>query len=302
MWKSVPAAAGLWSGLTAAADEAPDLVVLGVPFEGGAGGAGGASLGPDRVRELSRRGKRISRHGVDFSHLRLRDAGNVATQRFDLTATIAHLRDVYREVFDTVDTPVVSIGGDHSSTYPMVGAAARGRRLGLIWFDAHPDVLDHYQGSHLSHGSPLRRLLDDGAVRPEDVLLVGTRAYDEGEPEYLAKLGVTELRAAEVGDDRVGALDRFRRLATDLAERTDGLYVSVDIDVLDASVVPGTGTPVAGGLDTAVLSTLLEQIPDHVLAYDVMEFAPAHDVGGMTGHAVMSIVTTMIARVAAGSR
>ena len=290
----------VWSGLAAQAGRAADLVIVGVPFEGGAGGAGGASLGPDRVRELSKRGKRISRHGIDFSHLRLRDAGNVATQRFDLPATIGHVRAVYREMFRDVEVPVITIGGDHSVTYPTVAGAAEGRRLGLIWFDAHPDVLDHYQGSGISHGSPLRRLVDDRAVRPEDVLLVGTRAYDPGEPDYLAKHGIGEMPAAGINDERGAALELFGRRARELSDNVDGLYVSVDIDVLDASVAPGTGTPVAGGVDTGALLSMLERIPDRVVAYDIMEFAPAHDVGGMTGHAVMAILTTMFARVAGG--
>lgn len=298
MWSDELTPGQAWAGLAAAAGDAADLVVIGVPFEGGAGGAGGASLGPDRVRELSKRGKRISRHGIDLSHLRLHDAGNVATQRFDLPATISHIRNVYREVFRDVGVPVLTIGGDHSITYPVVAGAAEGGRLGVIWFDAHPDVLDHYQGSGISHGSPLRRLVDEGAVRPEDVLLVGTRAYDPGEPEFLAKHGITEIRAADIHDDRGAAVELFGRRARELAARTDQLYVSVDIDVLDASVVPGTGTPVGGGIDTGTLLSLLERVPDQVTGYDIMEFAPAHDVGGMTGHAVMAILTTITALVA----
>ncbi|MCW2642596.1 MAG: arginase, partial [Dactylosporangium sp.] len=108
MWSDELTPGQAWAGLAAAAGDAADLVVIGVPFEGGAGGAGGASLGPDRVRELSKRGKRISRHGIDLSHLRLHDAGNVATQRFDLPATISHIRNVYREVFRDVGVPVLT--------------------------------------------------------------------------------------------------------------------------------------------------------------------------------------------------
>jgi agmatinase len=291
--------AQVWKGLTAWDGNRPDVVIIGVPFEGGAGGAGGASLGPDRVRELSKWAKKISRRGVDFSHLRVADAGNVATQRFDLSATVADIRKKYADVFGAVDVPVLTFGGDHSVTYPIVAAAAEGRRLGLIWFDAHPDVLDFYQGSGVSHGSPLRRLLDDGAVAAEDVLLVGTRAYDPGEPEYLAQRQVTELRSADFADDHAAAVARFRELVAELASRVDGIYVTVDIDVLDASQVPGTGTPVAGGISSSTLLTLLELVPEPVVAYDVVEFAPAHDVGGMTGLAVMSITTTMLARIAA---
>ncbi len=297
MWSNRKVLDGVWAGLATDAPSNADVVIIGVGFEGGAGGAGGASLGPDQVRELSRRGKQASRHGVDFAQLRIFDAGNVVTQRFDLAATVAHLRAVYDKVFGEVRVPVLTLGGDHSITYPIVSAAAVGSRLGLIWFDAHPDVLEEYQGSRISHGSPLRRVIDDGAVRPEDVLVVGTRAYDPGEVEYLTKLGIHEVRAADFADDRAAALATYRRRVTALAEQVDRLYISVDIDILDASVAPGTGTPVAGGIDTATLLTMLEFLPHKVAAFDVMEFAPAHDVGSMTGDAVMAIITAMLAHV-----
>jgi agmatinase len=273
--------------------------VLGVPFEGGAGGGGGASHGPDRVRELSRNVKTISRRGRDFGDLRVLDAGDVAADRFDLAGTVRVVRRAYDEVFRTATVPVVTFGGDHSITYPIVAAAAAGRRLGLVWFDAHPDALDTYLGSRLSHGSPLRRVVDEGAVRPEDVLLVGTRAYDPGEPEFLQEVGIREIRAATFDDDRTAAFDDFRRAAAEIATRVDGLYVTVDVDVLDAPVAPATGTPVAGGIDTGTLLRLLELVPEPVVGYDVVEFAPPHDVGGVTGAAVMAVTTTILDRIAA---
>lgn len=293
--------AGIWNGLVVHGDTAqlPDVVVVGVPFEGGAGGAGGASLGPGRVRELSRRLKTTDRRGRDASGLRLLDLGDVETWRFDLPRSIDEIAEVYREVFHEITVPVLTYGGDHSITYPIVLGAADGRELGLVWFDAHPDVLDGYQGSTISHGSPLRRIVEDGAIAPENVLLVGTRAYDPGEVDFIAKSGINEVCAADFIDDPVSARDAYRRCLAEISERVGQFYVTVDIDVLDASCVPGTGTPVAGGIATGELLGLLEQLPENVLAYDIVEFAPSHDLGGVTGLAVMAITTTFLARIAA---
>ncbi|ANW21572.1 arginase family protein [Streptomyces clavuligerus] len=290
-----------WNGLAVprGAAEQPDVVVIGVPFEGGAGGAGGASLGPGRVRELSNRLKTTDRRGRDASRLRLLDRGDVETWRFDLPRTIDHVREVYRSVFDEVTAPVLTFGGDHSLTYPIVCSAARGRDLGLVWFDAHPDVLDGYQGSTISHGSPLRRIVEEGAVAPENVLLVGTRAYDAGEVDFIRANGINEVPAAAFTDDPAGARQRYLRQLAEISGRVGAFYVTVDIDVLDASCVPGTGTPVAGGIGSGELLGLLEGLPEPVLAYDIVEFAPSHDVGGMTGHAVMAITTAFLARIAA---
>ncbi|GAA3367691.1 agmatinase [Streptomyces sannanensis] len=293
--------ARVWNGLAVprGSADSPDVVVIGVPFEGGAGGAGGASLGPGRVRELSSRLKTTDRRGHDASGLRLLDLGDVETWRFDLTRSIDYVGEVYRSVFREVTAPVLTFGGDHSITYPIVCGAAQGRQLGLVWFDAHPDVLDGYQGSTISHGSPLRRIVEEGAVEPENVLLVGTRAYDAGEVEFIRKTGINEVPAAVFMDDPAGARQAYRRHIEEISERVDQFYVTVDIDVLDASCVPGTGTPVAGGIGTGELLGLLEQLPEPVLAYDIVEFAPSHDVGGMTGHAVMAITTAFLARIAA---
>ncbi|WP_329571757.1 arginase family protein [Kitasatospora sp. NBC_01266] len=276
-----------------------DLFVIGVPFEGGAGGAGGASRGPERVRELSSRLKTTDRRGRDASHLRLRDLGDVQTWRFDLARSIAQLETVYRSVFQEVDAPVLTFGGDHSITYPIVLGASQERELGLIWFDAHPDVLDGYQGSAISHGSPLRRIIDAGVIAPQDVLLVGTRAYDPGEVDFIRKTGINEIPAAVFTDDPADARARYRQHLREIAERVGHFYVTVDIDVLDASCVPGTGTPVAGGFGTGELIGLLELLPEPVIGYDIVEFAPGHDVGGMTGHAVLAITTAVLARIAA---
>ncbi|MET8542519.1 arginase family protein [Kitasatospora sp. NPDC004799] len=293
--------ARVWGGLAAAdgPQDAPDVIVLGVPFEGGAGGAGGASLGPSRVRELSRRLKTTDRHGRDASRLKVLDLGDVETWRFDLARSIEHVGAAYQQVFRDAAAPVLTFGGDHSVTYPIVLGAAQGRTLGLVWFDAHPDVLDGYQGSSISHGSPLRRIIEDGAVAPENVLLVGTRAYDAGEVGFIREHGINEVPAAAFLDDPLQARRDYQRHLDAIAARVGRFYVTLDIDVMDASCVPGTGTPVAGGLGSGELIGLLERLPEPVVGYDVVEFAPAHDVGGMTGHAVLAVTTTILARIAA---
>lgn len=300
------AGARMWNGLAIPECQArsvtPDVVVVGIPFEGGAGGAGGASLGPNRIRELSSRMKTVDRIGKDCSWLRLRDLGDVETWRFDLPRTIEHIAKASRALFSEVTTPVITFGGDHSVTFPVVRGAAATRTLGLVWFDAHPDVLDGYQGSTISHGSPLRRIIEAGAVAAENVLLVGTRAYDPGEVEFIRDMGINEVRAAAFLEDPGQARRECGRFVREVAGRVGQFYVSIDIDVLDASCVPGTGTPVAGGIGTGELLGLVESLPEPVIAYDIVEFAPAHDIGAATDQAVLAMTTTILSRIAAARR
>lgn len=114
-----------------------------------------------------------------------------------------------------------------------------------------------------------------------------------------SRAGTTGERNLSAGADGAGARQRYLRQLAEISGRVGAFYVTVDIDVLDASCVPGTGTPVAGGIGSGELLGLLEGLPEPVLAYDIVEFAPSHDVGGMTGHAVMAITTAFLARIAA---
>ncbi|HEY0194686.1 MAG TPA: arginase family protein [Kofleriaceae bacterium] len=292
------AGVGRWQGLSVRdrpLDEC-DVVVVGVPFDGGVGGRNGAARAPGHVRSLGARLKTISRRGVGFGDLRLRDLGDVAVRRLDLPATIAEIERAYGEVMAACSAPILSFGGDHSVTYPIVKALARERRTGLIWLDAHPDVLDHYHGSPLTHGSPLRRILDDGGVDPAHVLVAGTRAYDDGEPEYLQERGVRELPAVEL--EEPDAVSRFAAAAREIAERVDQIYVTIDIDVLDVTVAPGTGTPVAGGLTSAALLRLIEVLPGRLRGVDLVELAPVYDPQGITDAATLAILTEVLARLA----
>lgn len=289
---------GSWHGLSQTARTAAetDVVIVGIPFDGGVGGRNGAARGPDHLRTISRRLKTISRRGEDFSDLRVKDIGDVRVERFDLPATITRIEEAYTGLVEAFRAPLLSFGGDHCVTYPIVKAVSRGRRTGIVWFDAHPDVLDTYLGSGLTHGSPLRRIIDDGCVAPENVLLVGTRAYDEGEPAFLRERGIAEIRAADLDDD--DAFSRYEQILAGIAGRVEQLYVSIDIDVLDAAVAPGTGTPVAGGLTSRMLLRLIEKLPASVRACDLVEFAPAYDSSAMTETAALAITTEVLARFA----
>jgi agmatinase len=293
-----------WGGLRVLnhSIEGSEAVVVGVPFEGGSGGRSGASLGPDHVRQISRRLKTICRRGRDFSHLRIADLGNVPVERLELPGAIATIGATYENIFASVNVPVLTLGGDHSITYPIAAAAAKEKRLGVVWFDAHPDVLDTYCGTSLSHGSPLRRLISGGYVRGQDVIIVGSRAYDKGEPAYLSEQEICEVRAVDFETDRLCAMGRYKRALLELASRVENIYVSVDIDVLDACHVPGTATPVSGGISPSVLLQMLEELPDCVLAYDVVEFCPGHDVADVTCAAVLSILTTVFGQIALNAR
>ena len=291
-----------WSGFRSVleATQSPGIVVVGVPSDLGAAVGKGAALGPDRIREISKSMKSISRTGYDLSSLRIHDLGNVKTKGLYLEQLVGCLYEVYNELFELFQCPILTLGGDHSITFPIVKAARAGRRIGLVWFDAHPDVLDLCYGSRWSHGSPVRRIIEAG-VHATDILLVGTRAYDQAEPEFIDKHGIVEIRAVEFFEDYSNTVGRFISQIERLSQYVDKLYVSIDIDVLDDCHVPGTGTPVSGGLSSSVLLRLLSLLPCNTIGYDIVEFAPLLDVTNGTARIVKEMLLEVLAKISSSA-
>src|SRR6185436_937161 len=144
------------------------------------------------------------------------------------------------------DAFLLALGGDHSVSIGLTRAfsAQRPEGYGLISIDAHPDLFDTYDGSPLSHACPMRRALDSTLLRPEHLLLFGTRSYNAVELEFMRDQEirfVTARELAAIGTEAAVAIARQRM------QGVGGIYLSIDIDGADPSCAPGTGAPVAGG-------------------------------------------------------
>jgi agmatinase len=202
--------------------------------------------------------------------------------------------------------PIV-LGGDHSITYPSAMAVAEAvapRRLGIVHFDAHADTGDNTWGNLLSHGTPMRRLIESGAVAGRNFVQVGLRGYWPP-AETLAWMKEREMRWHLMTEiESRGA----EAVVTDaIAEALDGpevIYLSVDIDVIDPGMAPGTGTPEPGGMLTRELLRAVRQVAAAVdlVGMDVVEVAPAYDVSEVTAAAAHRCVLEAISAVAARRR
>ena len=146
--------------------------------------------------------------------------------------------------------PVI-LGGDHTIAYPDATGVARHvgwGRLSVIHFDAHADTGDTQFGSLYGHGTPMRRLIESGAVRGDRFLQIGLRGYWP-EPETLAWMAEQNMRSYEMTEVVTRGLDECLTEAFAIAtDDCDGVFLSVDVDVVDPGMAPGTGTPEPGGL------------------------------------------------------
>lgn len=261
--------------------------LFGIPFDGAVIGRKGAREGPRAIREQMARLKPWTLDAGEPS-FRIRDWGDVALDA-EGAVQAAHeaTTRAARDVLDGGHFPL-ALGGDHSLTHPLVLAhrGPRCRTLGVINLDAHLDVRDVVDGK-LNSGQSFGRLLESGFVPGRNLVEVGLRDFANATryAEKARKAGATLIGADAWRADPRGVIDR----AIDLAARgTDGVYLSVDVDVLDQAHAPGVSAPTPGGVDTALLYAAIRRIAERapLVGADFMEVAPPLDRDGMTSRAV----------------
>jgi agmatinase len=263
-----------------------DVVIVGAPFDGGTSHRPGARFGPQAIRSTD-----YLAHDASRPHLALRvdalrdlrvvDAGDVDMLPGEIEAALGRLEAAVRTVAAAGAVPVV-LGGDHTIALPDVTGVARHLGMGrvsVVHFDAHADTGDTQRGSLLGHGTPMRRLIESGAARGDRFLQLGLRGYWPG-PEVLAWMAEQGMRSFEMAEVVRRGLDACLSEAFAIAvDDCDGVFLSVDVDVVDPGMAPGTGTPEPGGLTSRELLDAVRrcalELP--VVGMDVVELAPAYD-------------------------
>ena len=204
---------------------------------------------------------------------------------------------------ETGAIPIV-LGGDHSITWPSATAVAEVRRpgsIGIVHFDAHADTANDDWGVLAGHGTPMRRLIESGAVKGSNFVQVGLRGYwppvetfkwmqEQGLRWHLMR-EIEERGAEAVIDDAIAeALDG-----------PDAVYISVDIDVLDPGNAPGTGTPEPGGMRPREVLRAVRRIASQVevAGVDIVEVSPPYDHAEVTAMAANRIALEVISALAA---
>lgn len=282
-----------------------DVAVLGAPFDGGATFRPGARFGPAAIREASilLRPYNEPLATAPFEAAQVVDAGDAAPNPIDILAAHRAIEGRARELHER-GASVLGLGGDHSVALPLLRAAAMAHGpLALIQLDAHTDTWDSYFGAKVTHGTIVRRAIEEGLVDPHRSVQIGLRGslYGAGDLAENAALGLHTLLAHEL-DARGGAAAALELIADRVTGPT---YVTVDVDVLDPAFAPGTGTPEAGGLTSRELLAILRGLDatgTDLAAADVVEVAPAYDHGQVTAiaaaNAAYDLLTLLAARAA----
>jgi len=268
-----------------------DVVIVGAPFDGGTSYRSGARFGPQAMRMACYLGHDGSRPSLALRTDALRDlhvvdGGDVLMYSGDAVRSCADLEVVVQRVAETGAIPLV-LGGDHTITWPDVTGVARARgwgRVSVIHFDAHADTGDIEFGSLVGHGQPMRRLIESGAARGDRFLQIGLRGYWPP-PNILAWMAEQGMRSYEMTEIGERGLDECLSEAIAIAtDECDGVFLSVDIDVVDPGLAPGTGTPEPGGLTSRELLDAVRRIclDVPIVGMDVVEVSPPFDHADVT--------------------
>ena len=267
-----------------------DIVISGIPFDSATTNRPGARFGPQAIRAASVQLAELADHAFPskvnlFADLAIADYG-------DCELPSGYPGQVVERIFNHAqsllqhDVMMVSLGGDHFVTYPLLQAhAEKYGPLSLLHFDAHVDTWED-DGERMDHGSMFLRALREGIIVPEKSVQVGIRSRSDDD------YGFTVLDSPWVHEH--GTNDTIAQIKEVIGDSPT--YLTFDIDCLDPAFAPGTGTPVAGGLTSMQALTIIRQLGDlNFIGMDLVEVAPAYDHAEITAIAAATIVHDFIA-------
>lgn len=273
--------------------QAPDfgdlqVALLGVPMDLGVTNRSGSRFGPRALRALDRIGP--YNHVLDCApvfELRVADIGDVPFRsRYRLEQSHDDIEAHVGRIVAAGVAPL-SVGGDHSISHPILRAVGRDRPVGMIHIDAHCDTGGSFDGTKFHHGGPFRNAVLDGVLDPTRTIQIGIRGPSEYLWEFSYETGMTVIHAEEMVAMGIPAvIEKARQVVGD-----GPTYLSFDIDSLDPSFAPGTGTPEVGGPATREILELLRGLKGvNLVGGDVVEVAPQYDATANTAHAAAQVL------------
>ncbi|WP_454816846.1 agmatinase [Labrys neptuniae] len=286
--------------LPMARPEEVEIALVGIPFDGGATNRTGARHGPREIRNQSSLVRRVHHvTGISpFDRVRAGDCGDAPINPLDLMASLESIEAFYAEIHAAGARPLTA-GGDHLTTLPILRALAKQAPVGLIQFDAHSDTYDSFFGSRYNHGTPFRRAIEEGLVDPKRMIQIGIRGAISDAANY------DFARAAGV---RIVFIEEFmaRGVADVMAEARAIIgehpaYLTFDIDALDPSFAPGTGTPEIGGISSREAQAMIRLMEGaNLVGADLVEVSPPLDPSGLTALTGATLMFELLCVMASG--
>ncbi len=273
-----------------------DIAIAGVGLDIGTSNRTGARFGPRQIRNESVmvRPYCMATGAAPFDSFQIADVGDVAINSFDLLKSI----DIIEAFYDNImqhDAKPASVGGDHTITLPILRAIHKKHGpVAMVHVDAHADINDHQFGEKIAHGTIFRRAIEEGLIDANKMVQIGLRTtgYSADDFDWSRRQGVRVVTAEECWYKSLAPLmDEVREaFGSDVPA-----YLSFDIDGLDPSVAPGTGTPEPAGL---MASQAVEIIRGcfglNLVGCDLVEVSPPYDPSGNTSLLAANLLFEML--------
>jgi agmatinase len=278
-----------WSGLESQ-DDTAEIAVLGIPFDNAVSWRGGARHAPARIRSITPHLGGVTEDGI-LLKLRVKDYEDVELD-LNWERFFATVEAMAAKIMDQPHQLVFFLGGDHSVGIPLFKAFAQKYEgpVAYLQFDSHADLADNFEGHAWSHANTARRNVEQPNLAPEQMAFVGLRSFlTEELVYYQANPGIGWHTARNIYRRGIEAV------AQDVVKQLQGVeavYFSLDIDGIDPSCTPGTGTPEHGGPTTRecleFLRIIFAELP--VKAMDIVEVSPPLDISDVTSLAALKIM------------
>ncbi|MFK7940550.1 MAG: agmatinase [Roseovarius sp.] len=269
--------------------------LIGVPWDSGTTNRPGPRHGPRQLRDASTMMR--AQHAVSgmrpFETVNCADLGDVGPNPADIIDSMDRITAFYNQVIDAGIVPLTA-GGDHLTTLPVLRAVAKDGPVGMVHFDSHTDLFHSYFGGTMyTHGTPFRRAVEEGLLDPKKVVQIGIRGtmYDTEDRDFAKAEGI---RLILIEEFHARGVEDVMAEAREIAG-TGPTYVSYDIDFVDPTFAPGTGTPEVGGPNSwQALQVCRELEGLNIVGADMVEVSPPFDQSGGTAFLGVSIMYEML--------
>jgi agmatinase len=286
----------------------PHVAIVGAPYDNSTTNRPGARFGPRAIRSQAYEpGSYHMDLGIEiFDYLEVVDFGDAYCPHGQTDVSLANIKARVSEVASRGIIPI-TLGGDHSITWPAATAVAEAKgfgNVGMVHFDAHADTADILYGNLASHGTPMRRLIESGAIPGKNFVQVGLRGYWPPKEifDWMREQGMRWHTMDEIWQR--GFQTVMKDAISEALSAADSLYISIDVDSLDPSFAPGTGTPEPGGIMSADLLRMVRTLclEHNVVGIDIVEVSPAYDVSDLTVNVAHRLAFECLAGLAARRR
>lgn len=261
------------------------IKLIGIPFDANSSFLKGPSHAPQRIRLMDKEGSAnsFSEDGLDVKeNVNYQDCGDMHFENTNAKAAFDTIQNKITHLLSD-NNKVISFGGDHSVSYPVISAfTAQYSNLNILHLDAHADLYDNFDDNPFSHASPFARLMETNKIN--SLTQVGIRTFNTHQREQAQKFGVKVVEMKDFNFDFIQNLQA-------------PLYISIDLDVLDPAFAPGISHHEPGGMTTRQLIKIIQSIPVEIIGADIVEYNPIRDLNNMTAMVAYKIFKELVAKM-----